>query len=731
MKLTSEQWKKGISNSHYTGVANLRNVRIDDEGVLRVINKPQRVADVDGKVLEVRKGYYDVSNDWYALTDSNTSDNGSLYNSKDSSLIQASDPLSGGVAYRNYFIPFPSVPNTDTGYFEDTTPDGNFDTYENNWETLVTKGQTQSKFTQQMSPVDGGSTTSMITDNLFVIEISNVAYIKSIDGSTNITIDNSSYTTPIQDVVKVSSTAVGVITKNMIYVYNLLGVELATLAHDFTNGDSLEHLESRFYKDNEFVVLNYTEDTDDNEGLLRFRVYEFNGTDTLVQDSQETVWSGSDGEVLGDDPHIAVIDEEDVAVIYSREGIPYVLVFEGSSWTERVNISFEYKYYGNIEGYGNGFIMLGDITSLWSYDDSADVLSLVDDTIIAPNDIRSVGANGNFFAMKVGNTYGVWKFITSQVEYTPSLVSIDGFIYYANGNSVGVIQETVQQTFDPENPATYFINNDALDLPLSTKITAIADIGRYLAIGTATGKIYFWDRTSASYEIPVNIGESIASMKSKNNILYIGTQGAGNVYLANLSSYEKNRSFSSLTSYRFDSIVGGIDFFDNGAYMGAKVNNDATLTGIWVYENGAWTLIGTDEQVTSIGKSSPNIVVFSTLNGIFELDISGTASAEWSDDEAYVVSQMERVGSVKNKSHSGNYQIYFDAPFKSSEYVKLYNRTTTNGEWQHIQTITSEQLVADSGLFAFTGQLSVAKTEQVQYKIVLNTTAGLWLFDTE
>ena len=173
-----------------------------------------------------------------------------------------------------------------------------------------------------------------------------------------------------------------------------------------------------------------------------------------------------------------------------------------------------------------------------------------------------------------------------------------------------------------------------------------------------------------------------------------------------------------------------MEFFDDGAYMGCKVNSDPTISGIWKYRNQAWTLIGTDEQVNKIVKSSSNVLIYSTPTKIYSLDLSGEPTANWENDDSYIVTPMEIVGTVSNKGNGTSYSMYFDEQFSSNEYVKLYYRATTSGEWQHVQTMASEELVADSGLFAFKGQLSVPRTEQIQYKIVLNTTSGMVLFDT-
>lgn len=893
MKLSSEQWKNGIADSHYTGVANLRNVRIDDVGVLRVMNRPTLVSDIPAPILDIKKGYYDISNDYYAIFGENSSGNGGLYESKGAEVVEGGDSYSGGMVWRNYFFPLPSEPNTDVGYWEDTDNDGSFDTQESSFETLVTKGQTQNIFSPQFSPISGASTVAMINDDKYIVEISNVAYIKDKDGSTDATIDNSSYTSSIQDVFKVSSTACGVVTEDMIYVYDLTGTEIATYSYDFTRGDDLEHLEVKNKSDDEFVILSQTreyniktvdyatgggidfdnfpgnsnwdtgefddplqdydgdyfsddgdiyklqaeysrysnffenfvegvyvnvssfpatgdieklyidnstntvyswngssyevnnnylaydndndfpaigddskfyldiasergyywvfvynlivsntnatdagDDFDNPEDYLEFLVYDFNGTDTITQDSRDTVWNGDAGDVLLENSHIACLNE-DIAVMYEDgtiAGAGGIYVFEksGSSWSQKNTIIPQVSgtNYAPMEGVDNLLIVFGNTTVSYNWNDSDNELEEADSTILAPNGVRDVGGSGDYFAMRSENGYSVYKYNTSQVDYTPS-ITIRDTMYWANGNSIASLQEAGEQdTFDPTDDSTYTLQIDALDLPVSTKITALADIGTYMAIGTESGKIFFWDLSSGSFEIPVNIGEPIGAMSSKNNLLYITSQSAGNVYIANLSSYQKSKNLSSLTKYRFNTTVKGMEFFDDGAYMGAEIESDPTYTGIWVFKNGAWTLIGTDEQVTAIAKSSSNVLVYATSNGIYELDIAGSPKAVWTDDKAYMVTQMELVGTVSNKGNGTSYSMYFDEQFSSNEYVKLYYRTTTSGEWKHVQTMTSEKLVADSGLFAFKGQLSVSRTEQIQYKIVLNTTAGMVLFDT-
>jgi len=739
MKLSSEQWKYGISDSHYSGVANLRNVRIDDMGVLRVMNKQSKVSDVPSRVLDIQRSYYETSNNYFAIFDTNVNgtDNGGIYESKSGNFIEADARLSGGIVWRDYFFPIPATPNTDIGYFEDSDNDGSFETQHSEFEVLLTKGQTRNSFNAQFGTLPAGRKIAVITDSVYVIQETGGVYIKDISGSVIATVDTSSYTSSIQDVVKVSDTHFAVVTSETIYVYDLTASLVDSHTEDFSRGDTLRHLECAYRNDGEFVVLSYSEDENDyNEGFLQFHVYEFNGT-SIIETSHKTVWNGGIGESLSEDPHIACLNE-DIAILYEDLTIAggyykiEVLEYSLGSWSvTSTTTNLPWNYYAEIVGQDNKLFLMKNSPIVYQWNDADESLDEIDNSIISPNNIIDIKCNGDYFGIITDdNKYSVYKYVESIVDFTPTIVMRDE-LYWANGNSIGAMRERGEQnSFDPIDSDTFVIEYDALDLPFGTKITAIADIGLFMAIGTQAGKIYFWDLNNTYYELPVNIGEPIASMKSKNNLLYVVTQTAGNVYVANLTSYEKLRNLSSLTKSRFDVVAGGMDFFDDGSFMGAKVNSDDTYTGIWIYKNNAWTLLGTDEEITSISKATPNVVVYATTSGLYELDIAGAPRALWDNDDAYVITPMMVGGSVANKKVDTHYSLYFDNYFGGNEYVKIYYRTTTAGYWKLIDIKTSTDMGEELGLFAVRGQLGVPKSEQIQYKVVLNTTAGLVLFET-
>lgn len=743
-------WGKGIAKNHYLGVANLRNVRIDDAGVLRVMNKPQKITDIPGEILNIESSYSDIENNWFAVIGSVGDTlggqisplllgSGGLYQSKNQSFLISSfgDAWSGGIPYRNYFIPFPAIIGEDIGYLEDTDNDGDFDSQTSTFEILVTKGNTQTKFIQQNNLGFGGLSIEMLDDDTYVVEVGSDVLVKDKDGTINATISS---ITGVRDIARLSDTEFVIVKATELLVYNTSGTLLDTLSYDFAGGDELRHLEAKHRTTDQILVLEHTRDG--SEDRVQFRQFNWNGT-SLSTGNSKTVFpftynSFTYTGLVSDTPHIGVINGGDVVTIHKNIDFGNaVQVFEGSTFTQSYASYESTDFYSDAE-YGtiagvdgtDQFVMFGAKTSIYSWDDSANEILLLDDTLVSPNNVSYVGYAGDYYAIISGTNYAVYKLTQGELNKTHAIVGIDDIIYYSNGNSVGTITEEAGQVFDPSDSNTYTVNTDALDLPVGAKINGIAEVGEYIAISTEGGKIYYWDRLADTFEIPVQISDTVGAIGSKNNILYIASQGAGNAYIANLSSYEKLRNFSSLTPYRFDTQVADIGFFDDGAYMSAWVENDPTYGGIWIYRNGAWTILGTDSPVTAIGKGSRSELVYATEDGIYVQDISGQPTAEWTNDDAFMVSPMEIRGTVTSKGKPTTYSMYFDNSFQESEYVKIYYRTTTNGAWNLVQNVTSEQLVESTGLHAFKGQLSVPAVEQIQYKIVLNTTSALVLFDT-
>jgi hypothetical protein len=119
-----------------------------------------------------------------------------------------------------------------------------------------------------------------------------------------------------------------------------------------------------------------------------------------------------------------------------------------------------------------------------------------------------------------------WQSMNTAAGQSYSHEAIDGqdaAIYFCDSRYVGSIIENVGSAFDPASGATYTYNNQALDLPVYERAQCLEELGLDLLIGgIITDKIYPWDRISATFNIPLAVGEEgIYKMKDIGGIIYI------------------------------------------------------------------------------------------------------------------------------------------------------------------------------------------------------------------
>ena len=749
MQLTSEQWKNGISNSQYQDVVHLRNIAIDDVGVLRINNKPSLIHELEGTLLDLRKNYYDGSFDWYAPVKDRSNGRGAIYQSKTNEYYDGhySDvQFSGGICFNSYFLPFSNTVSEDAGYFHDTNNDGEFNN-RGEFTPLLSSG-TQQTYIEKKQTVPNASDYTILSQTHYAAGNGTNVEIRLVSDNsiaTTITVDNSL-------LVRVDDTHIGIINQpsnsaGLLSVYEWsTGTFKDSIALGYNNNDDFKNLQAT-YRSNGRIVLAAQVIYEEGSGYLHrieFDLFEFDGT-TISSDGGQSYYertkdndnfrfdffisgigTSSNGRILLAIKEIRDSGDFYTAFVFSKSGF--------NTWNVLTSLTLTRANFGPLAQIDDTrSMLLGSNGSILSWVEGTDTLVTFNSNIGRPvGEVQQAwGANG--FLLLRSNTSsleGVYELIEGSIAYTPAILGQDDFIYYANGSNVASIQEVAGTVFDPTDDETYLVNLEALDLPQSTIITCFGEVEKYLAIGTKGGKLYFWDRLSGQFEFPVNIGEPIASIGNKNNLLHIVAQDSGNVYVANLSSFQKIKNLASLTFQRFGVYSNGMEFFDDGVYIGAEVTQDETYTGIWIYRNEAWTLTSTDTAVEDIMKSSPEELIFATNEKIYSNLISGLPVASWSNDEAYIITRMTQEGTVTNKSKDSKFSIYFDNKFAQGEFVKLYYRSTTSGDWNFIKKVTGLEMGELNGLHSFSSQLSIPKLEQVQYKIVLNTLSGMVKFET-
>ncbi len=204
-----------------------------------------------------------------------------------------------------------------------------------------------------------------------------------------------------------------------------------------------------------------------------------------------------------------------------------------------------------------------------------------------------------------------WKTFTIPNSYAypthPTIIAQNGVLYIGIGRRVLSLEEKASTTFLPSDTATYTWNDNALDLPENMTVTALAELGANLMIGTAavvtdstydavsdgtTAYIYPWDTISDSFALPLIIPEAgVSGMITINGNIVIFAGIRGNVYLTNgtsvsyLTKLPSNEDRIRATTVIHDSITtkqGRIIFGLSAAREALELGQYSTHHGIYM-----------------------------------------------------------------------------------------------------------------------------------------------------
>lgn len=749
MKINANTWQTGMAQNQHLGMANLRNILIHGGGPARVLSKAQKISETPGEITCILSSPKDSSSEWIALCGESTRDiTGNmqqgkpyLYESASRTWVRATDretSYSGALWFRNYFIPFPSTPNQDVGFRKSTQEDGRFDFLGDHFASLVNKGSTQTRIQALCSGKSEFDRMSCAFDEQYWISKEGTGcVVRDTTGTLVRAIDDQESQT-IRGMSKLTQNLFALIYADKIKVFDINGVHQFDYAFAFeSETDSLRLLDVSYAEEGK-ITISYSNRFSHGNDLLMLSVFHLQGLSFQHKKLRVAPASGSNFQCT----QLSSVFCDDVILVSYRNalGVSIVDIFEERHgglvsvkhlWQGIQAFEQEMSYFmGPFERFGTGFFVLGSTARYYSIDGSSKTLSFGETGIIIPTNITHSGGNGKQIAIQADNESGCYEVIFGKLEKTAALVGSDDDLYFANGNSLAAIRTSSLVPFNPETSSSYTLQHDALDLPLGTQITALAQNGEHLLIGTQGGKLYPWDRQSDSFSFPVVLADALSSIGSKNNLMYLATQGVGNMYLSDGSSYQKIRSFSSLSHASFQCEIGDMVFIDDTLCIAVHVKNDPNYTGIWMYKDGIFSIIGTDAPIQSLAKAGTQSLVYATQEGLFIQELRGMKQAERSDESAYLVSPILRVGDVNKEDVVSSYKVYFDRQMSTDEYFIIYERNTVTGAWREVEKVEASSLgIEEGGLYYYMGSAGISPAIQRQIKIVLNTTAGFMSYE--
>ena len=298
-----------------------------------------------------------------------------------------------------------------------------------------------------------------------------------------------------------------------------------------------------------------------------------------------------------------------------------------------------------------------------------------------------------------------------------AIVGQDNIIYFVDDRYVGSIRENSGTVFDPSDTGTYTGSDQALDMPQGEVNQWLEELGvNLLVAGGSYDKIYPWDRTSSTYNLPISVPEnSIKRLKNIGNTVYILAGAKGNIYSTQgtyvkiakkLPDYVVNNSGTILAN---PVTWGGIATRNGALIFGAAVQTTGNSGVYLLYPDGRLVI----DNIPYSG--SGNAVALYAKNDLYEIGhASGASTADtsrYSSYETVVHSQLYQVGNKTEKSAFHEVELQLAKP-ASTGHARIGYRTDTSSSFNTIATFT-----ADGSNTSFNSDIGLQNLENIQIQV--------------
>lgn len=344
--------------------------------------------------------------------------------------------------------------------------------------------------------------------------------------------------------------------------------------------------------------------------------------------------------------------------------------------------------------------------------------------------------------------------IPDDADWQPLLVSAnDGNLYCGAGRYVSSLSETVGDTFDPSDSASYTFNAQALDLPANYRVKCLAELGENLAIGTWWGTgvsqfkvadVFFWPRSGPSFSTPLHLQRhGVHAMTTINNLLYICAGIYGEVLVSNGVQAQVAGKVPDNT---FDLDLGGFLLPSPGGITNHKNRLFFTLSQQAIGSSmpngaGVWSLYNDGQSTSLVCEDTPSDGFVNSENfkigGLCSLSnnqylvgwdapsIQSTAGIDLKDDGdkytgylAFIETPFYRVGTILREYTFQDLEFQLAKPLASGEGVRIKYRTNLNASYTTIGTYDFSGLGA---VISHRVDPGIPKTEFVQLRIELTS----------
>lgn len=295
----------------------------------------------------------------------------------------------------------------------------------------------------------------------------------------------------------------------------------------------------------------------------------------------------------------------------------------------------------------------------------------------------------------------------------------DDIFYYTDGQYVGSIASSAGN-FNPASGATYTFTQDALDIQIGDVAEWLEEQGINLLIaGKYQNKIYPWDRTSDSFNLPIEVPEKyVKRLKNISGNVYILAGSKGNIY-STLGNYaEFVRSIPYYVANNSDSIGssevtwGGIAAINNVLLFGAGVQSSGN-SGVYALHPDGRLFI---EQIPSEGATNATAIYgkdqfyyIGYANGADQV-----SSSRYSSFEGVCHSGFYRVATKTEKATYSMLEVVIAKPATSGD-IRVGYRQDTSSSFTTLATYT-----ADSSTTTFKTDIGLTDIENLQAQVEID-----------
>lgn len=304
-----------------------------------------------------------------------------------------------------------------------------------------------------------------------------------------------------------------------------------------------------------------------------------------------------------------------------------------------------------------------------------------------------------------------------------AIVGQDDIIYYCDSRYVGSIQEVPGQVFDPGTSATYNWSKVALTLPQGEVANWLEELQiNLLVAGLTYNYIYPWDRSSASFALPIICAETgVYRIKNINNIIYILNGTRGNIYktmgyyvqfVKKIPEYLTGNSSLPVISW------GGIGAKNGNLIFGVSCSDLPQYSGLYMlYSDGRLVLEnqpgggGLNLPVTAVNQTSNEAYRFGYAGGF---DVIPNNPSRYANFNAVVHSQLSPVGTKTTPVKYSQVEVQINQPSNGSE-IRVSYRTDRSSPFTVLDTYTG-----DTTTTSFNTDIGLIDIENIQIQVEMS-----------